>query len=208
MAGPLKRVRFGSGASFLLLLPGRWERQRELYLKILFARRNVASVRLSSSLVLSSTTNQVASTFLNLIKIAQFKELATGLEVKRLDTGDHDHDEQPKKVQRLGYGTLHSACREGDQDLQKQLRFKSSCSSSTKLPRTGTRRYCLDLLKKDFQSQESGGDLHRGGKISLCWRQVHLSFKVFSLNIQTSILLIQSVWVLGAKNTATASKDH
>jgi len=50
MAGPLKRVRFGSGASFLLLLPG---------------RRNVASVRLSSSLVLSSTTNQVTTITMN-----------------------------------------------------------------------------------------------------------------------------------------------
>merc|ERR1712037_660851 len=50
MAGPLKRVRFGSGASFLLLLPG---------------RRNVASVRFSSSLVLSSTTNQVTTITMN-----------------------------------------------------------------------------------------------------------------------------------------------
>jgi len=50
MAGPLKKVRFRSSASFLLLLPG---------------RRNVASVRFSSSLVLSSTTNQVTTITMN-----------------------------------------------------------------------------------------------------------------------------------------------
>merc|ERR1712032_732696 len=44
MAGPLKRVSLGSSTSFLLLLP-----------------RDVASLRFSSSLVLSSTTNQVTT---------------------------------------------------------------------------------------------------------------------------------------------------
>ena len=72
MAGPIKRVRFGSGASLLLLLPGRWERKKtNLSEKKFLARRNVASVRFSSSLVLSSTTNQVASTFLILTKPVQ-----------------------------------------------------------------------------------------------------------------------------------------
>merc|ERR1712032_577270 len=48
MAGPLKRVSLGSSTSFLLLLP-----------------RDVASLRFSSSLVLSSTTNQVTTITMN-----------------------------------------------------------------------------------------------------------------------------------------------
>ena len=39
--------------------------------------------------------------------------------MKRIDTGDHDHNEQPKKIQRLGSGPLHSACGEGDQSNLK-----------------------------------------------------------------------------------------
>ena len=174
----------------------------QLYLKlILVGRRDVVSLRFSSSLVLPSTTNQVPSIFLHLV---------TSEKVNWSDSGDYDHNEQPQKVQRLGHDPLHSAGREGDQDLQKKLQnivfiiyrlvlVPRSCGEQQHKGNVWICRRKISSLKNQVVVYTGAGKYHcAGGRyIMIIWSFL-ATFKVISLNIQTSILLTQSVWVLGA----------
>ena len=68
----------------------------------------------------------------------------------RLGAGDHDHDEQPEEVQRLGHDPMYPVGSEGADTTKRNdqnLLLIGSISSSKRLLRTQTPRYYLNTVQ-------------------------------------------------------------